>query len=525
MVNGAYEISLASELAWVAAVANGNIVATKSATIDPRFKNVTVKLIEDIDLAGALWNPIKDFDGTFDGNGKIIKNLVAHGGTTSNIGLFGVTENGEIKNVTVENANVSGRLNVGVVAGTPYTSKYKNITVKGHVEVNGMAYVGAVGGKNAYADWTNIRVNVDKTSYVNANSVENGVAYRTYVGGVVGFMGEGGHTMRNVTSNIDVKGSTIDVGGIVGIAHYGNNFVDVTCTGDVEIYKASEEAEAQEIGGIAGVWHNENGTTVTMTNCVFNGTLKTNIEVVDLSGKTLVGAAYSETGTGKLIVNNATAVATADKLAEAVNNGETNLYLLDGEYDVYNCGGKTLTLTGSQNAVLKVTNEGEDGCDYGFDGSTVTFNGLTINTTANNGNYKGFTRLTATYNNCNFVGAYTSHKVQTFNNCTFDFNNGYFWIWGATQVNFNGCTFNGNSKNILAHGWESSVININDCAFAATEKGYTGAGDWTACVEIDPAGTNTYTINFTGNNTKTDSYAGWTRVKDDSTGHRITDLN
>ena len=218
-------------------------------------------------------------------------------------------------------------------------------------------------------------------------------------------------------------------------------------------------------------------------------------------------------------------VATEDQLAEAVADGKTNLYLLDGEYNVANCGGKTLTLSGSINAVLKVMNEGEDGCDYGFDRSTVTFNGLTINTTANNGNYKGYTRLTATYNDCNFVGAYTSHMVQTFNNCTFDFKNGYFWIWGAKEVNFNGCTFNGNSKNILAHGWESSVININDCAFAATEKGYTGAGDNTACVEIDPAGSNVYTINFTGNNTKTDSYNGWTRVKDNSTGHTITGLN
>jgi hypothetical protein len=36
---------------------------------------------------------------------------------------------------------------------------------------------------------------------------------------------------------------------------------------------------------------------------------------------------------------------------------------------------------------------------------------------------------------------------------------------------------------------------------------------------------NTYTINFTGENTITDSYAGWTRVKDSSTGHVITGLN
>ena len=92
-------------------------------------------------------------------------------------------------------------------------------------------------------------------------------------------------------------------------------------------------------------------------------------------------------------------------------------------------------------------------------------------------------------------------------------------------MNFSGCTFNGNSKAILAHGEESTTINIVNCAFAATEKGYTGSGDNTAAVEMDPTGTNTYTVNFSGNNTITEAYAGWTRVKDESTGHIITGLN
>jgi hypothetical protein len=99
------------------------------------------------------------------------------------------------------------------------------------------------------------------------------------------------------------------------------------------------------------------------------------------------------------------------------------------------------------------------------------------------------------------------------------------WTWGANSVTFDGCTFNGNSKAILAHGSASAVININNCKFAATKKGYTGAGDNTAVVEMDPIAANTYAINFTGENTITDSYAGWTRVKDGSTGHVITGLN
>ena len=306
--NNIYEIEYASELAWLAAAVNGTL--TRSAIAADDFAGKTFKLIKDVDLGGKEWTPIgsssNPFKGTFDGRGndgkvKTVKNLVITG-NNSNVGLFGDTRDGEIKNLVVENAKVSGRLNVGVVAGTPYTSKYTNITVKGHVEVNGMAYVGGVGGKNAYANWTNITVNVDETSYVKANSVENGTAYRTYVGGVVGFNGEGGHTFSNIKSNINVEGSTCDVGGLFGIAHYGNQFVNCECYGNVKITAAEEAEEAQEIGGIAGVWNN-GGADVVFTNCKFTGTLQANIEGVDFYYGGLVGAPYSATGAGKLIID------------------------------------------------------------------------------------------------------------------------------------------------------------------------------------------------------------------------------
>lgn len=218
-------------------------------------------------------------------------------------------------------------------------------------------------------------------------------------------------------------------------------------------------------------------------------------------------------------------VSSAEELKTAVANGASIVYLKAGEYDIADCKKANLTINGlTEGVVIKVMNEGEDGCDYGFDGSTVTFNGVTIDTTGNTGNYKGFARMTATFNNCDFVGAYAAFGNNTFNNCTFDFQNGYFWTWGADTLNFSRCTFNGNSKAILAHGGNSTTINIVNCAFAATEKGLTSSGVNTAAVEIDPIGTNTYTINFSGNNTITEAYAGWTRVKDGSTGHTITGL-
>ena len=326
-----------------------------------------IKLTNDIDLNNEEWTPIGNstysFQGTFDGDNHTISNLKITG-NNSNAGLFGFTTNGEIKNLTVENASVSGRLNVGVVAGTPYTSKYTNITVTGHVEVNGMAYVGGVGGKNAYANWTNITVDVDNTSYVKATSTENGTAYRTYVGGVIGFMGEGGHTVANVTSNIAVIGDVCDVGGIVGIAHYGNNFVNVTCSGAVTNTNTDPENTA-ETGGIAGVWHNQEGQKVTFENCEYTGT----------SNVALVGAAYNANditadSSGSLIIDGNTSwpsvarigmtgYASLKDAVDAAKDGDTiqliaGVTIEEGELaipDVF----KNITIKGAKGASLKNT--------------------------------------------------------------------------------------------------------------------------------------------------------------------------
>ena len=216
-----------------------------------RYAGKTVALAADIDLAGEAWTPIgtssNPFEGHFNGCNHTISNLVAGAAGQSNIGFFGYTQNGSVKNLNFVNAKLTGRLNIGVVSGTPYTSTFDNITIKGHVEINGLAYVGGALGKNAYADVSNITIEVDETSYVKAYSIENGSAYRTYVGGVIGFMGEGEHTVSNIKSNINVFGSTCDVGGIVGIAHYGNKFENIICTGNVTVTDAAEAGDADEM--------------------------------------------------------------------------------------------------------------------------------------------------------------------------------------------------------------------------------------------------------------------------------------
>ena len=264
-----FTIDTAQELAGLAALVNaGN-----------NFTGKTITLGDDIDLSiYTNWQPIgnsnKPFSGTFDGQKHTIRNLTAIYPGKSDIGLFGFTTNGEVKNFTLENAKVQGHLDVGAVAGTPYTSKYTDITVKGLIQVDGYAYVGGALGKNAYANVTDVDVLGEPGSYVKADSE----IYRTYVGGLVGFMAEGGHKVSGCDVKIDVTGSTCDVGGILGILHYGNTLENCTYEGNLKM----DDPKETELGALVGVTMNNSKYTnqkATMKNC------EATVYSADLAGK------------------------------------------------------------------------------------------------------------------------------------------------------------------------------------------------------------------------------------------------
>ena len=439
------------------------------------YKNEVIKLMQKIDLGNREWTPIgtsmNNFKGIFDGQNYTISNLNVGEESKSNIGLFGYTTDGSIKNVHVHNADVDGRLNVGVVAGTPYTSTYSNIKVTGNVTVDGMAYVGGVLGKNVYADVTNVTVDVDEGSYVNANSVENETAYRTYVGGVIGFMGEGNHTVSNVTSNIDVIGSTCDIGGITGIAHYNNTFVNCFSSGDVT--QTSYEGDNLEIGGIAGVWHNENNTTVTLDKCVYTGTLKVNGYTGSLDEYVLTGSKYSTSGTGTLNVISYTKASNETEIRNALSTKEnveltsdvkataqaggynkTGL-VINGQYfdgngyelnvkdagstwdsAIYTTGGtiRNLTVSGAMRGIFTAGQNSNIIID------NVTFKDVIYTFNSDDGN-----RQYSVYISNSTLNGWTSysnvHKEVSFTNCSFGEGSGYAFLRPYNASSFANCTF------------------------------------------------------------------------------------
>lgn len=297
-----YFISTVEQLRALATEVNGGTT----------FSGMQIKLSNDIDLKREEWTPIgrkdKAFQGTFDGCGYTISNLkiergVNNSSSNADMGLFGFTSDGKVMNFTLYNAFVKAGIDVGAIAGTPYTSSYSNITLAGDVKVEGYSYVGGMFGKNVYKGMENLTVRVNEGSYVKAESE----TYRTYVGGVIGFMGEGNIIISNVESNINVTGSTCDVGGITGIAHYGNTFENCICTGNVTLVNANDAGDQLEIGGIAGVWMNSSAGKVTLRKCNFTGTLKSALNGVDKSeevaGNRLTGRKYyPNSNEGELII-------------------------------------------------------------------------------------------------------------------------------------------------------------------------------------------------------------------------------
>ena len=206
---GEYEISFASELAWLAASVNGTLPPTTKAGSDKNnFAGKTFKLVEDIDLQGALWTPIGStctakngdvFKGTFDGNGKTIFNLnVATEGKAA-AGLFANSQ-GYIKNLTVNGATVSGHYKTGVIVGDGLCAKIENCHVV-NATVVATPYnnddANHVGGIVGY-------LSAEPTAYVKNSSVADSQisGYRD-VAGIAGTANKAaavtGNTVKNVT--------------------------------------------------------------------------------------------------------------------------------------------------------------------------------------------------------------------------------------------------------------------------------------------------------------------------------------
>jgi len=235
---GAYHVTSAAGLdAWAEAVAS---------SFD---KRVSCVLKNDIEMpavaAGEInWEPISTFFGIFDGNGKTITGLVVNKGTESEAGFI-AWNNGTVKNLTLENAKITGGNTVGAVVCDNYGT-IENCHVTGESVITG-GNGNQVGGVVSYNYNTILACHVAKDCTVSGGSQVGGIA--GYNDGQI----TGCYALCSLTG-------TDYIGGICGQVNIGL----ASCYS-----KCSYNSSGNRIGGIVGenVGLNANFTACYYANC------------------------------------------------------------------------------------------------------------------------------------------------------------------------------------------------------------------------------------------------------------------
>ena len=195
------------------------------------------------------------FAGRFDGAGHTITGLNVQPGNAGatedeDRGMFGYTKQAVIENVSLKDASVSGKKQVGGIVGTADDhSVIRNVSFSGKVQ----------GPSTGTYDGTSIGGIVGKLNF--GSSIENAynegtVEGNSLVGGIVGFAYQQ-NTIQNVRNAGKVVGNK-DLGGIVGAATYDINIRNALQTGTVEQRSGQNDTN---VGGVVGFL--DDNSTVT----------------------------------------------------------------------------------------------------------------------------------------------------------------------------------------------------------------------------------------------------------------------
>ena len=236
------------------------------------YQNQYIQLNANIDLKGETWEPIGKgtlpsplqtkiipFLGNFDGGNKVISNLNIRKPLGAGVGLFGYANNGIIKNIVIDNANVTGSYATGALIGqVGALQNISNVTISGDIEVKGAQHTGGMFGYGYIGKIENCKVIGNGGSYI-----ESGKS----VGGLIGYLGEGNNEIKDSTViNLDIKGAE-RVGGIVGTIQRGNKVLDCKVE-NTNIRKNSFTSnQAKTFGTIAGSNQATSTENIRILNC------------------------------------------------------------------------------------------------------------------------------------------------------------------------------------------------------------------------------------------------------------------
>ena len=191
-------------------------------------------------VAELSWTPIgnysKQYQGTFDGNGKTIRNLFISS-TSNEIGFFGYAADCRIKNITFDNAKVKGNDNcsTGILAGCAGSCVIENIKTTENCSVEGQYETGGIAGgangnisnceNHAIVKGLHSVGGIVGICFDSENSITSCANYgeitgtEDFVGGIIGYFGEG--SLQNSTNNGNITGDA-RVGNLIGYANICN---------------------------------------------------------------------------------------------------------------------------------------------------------------------------------------------------------------------------------------------------------------------------------------------------------------
>ena len=243
-VDNPYIITTAEELAWFRDLVNSgnNFICAKISEDVEVIDMSTVCHAKDKsqNLEELSWKPIGKNDygyqyrGTFDGNNKTITNLYINA-SQNNVGLFGYTSEGTIKNLTFEYANVTNTgvftgILVGYATGYANTSNLQNIKISNTCQMKGGKATGGIAGYLIYANAYNC---------VNYATVQG----KEKVGGLFGFWSNKESSITTCANYGNVTATSTDAGGLVGYFVSGT-IQDCANYGDVK--------GTERVAGMAG---------------------------------------------------------------------------------------------------------------------------------------------------------------------------------------------------------------------------------------------------------------------------------
>ena len=335
-----FELKTADHLAWFREFVNeGNMEACAKIADDVKeidMSTVCHKADTEKQVTELSWIPIgtsytNRYQGTFDGNGKTIRNLYINA-TSGDAGFFGYAEKGSIKNITFDNAKVKNTddYHTGILAGFEELCIIENIKTLANCSVEGKDHVGGIAGR-ASGDIGNC----ENHAMVNGAYFVGGIVgdYRdsgksiiscanygvvtgtgNSVGGIAGHFGSG--TIQNCANYGDITGADI-VGNLIGEG-YTCNLNNVLGTGNVTA--TSADRAGLLVGNI------ENSSSTASGILAYNSSAKLTINKIEQTGN-----AVKAIGKGSLTYPDGKNEADVVKAftPEQLNSGEV-AYLLNG---------------------------------------------------------------------------------------------------------------------------------------------------------------------------------------------------